>query len=252
VPLTYRIPPTAAAAVADLPYPAVFATISGSHMYGFASADSDLDVRAVHLLPLAEVIGLRTGPDTLQSSKVRDGVELDVVSQELAKFCRLLLRPNGHILEQVLSPLVVTTSDRHAELVAAAPGCVTRFHSHHYLGFAKSQWQQFDRGGQIKPALYTLRVLLTGIHLMRTGELECDLTTLATGMDVPYVPELIERKATGEHALLGPDSAVRNRLEADVRRLTATLAQARDESHLPDRPSSHDALNDLVIRARLG
>jgi predicted nucleotidyltransferase len=241
----------AADAVADLPYPAVFATISGSHMYGFASADSDLDVRAVHLLPLTEVIGLRTGPDTLQSSRTRDGVELDVVSQELAKFCRLLLRPNGHILEQVLSPLVVTTSERHAELVAAAPGCVTRFHSHHYLGFAKGQWQQFERSGQVKPALYTLRVLLTGIHLMRTGELECDLTALAPGMNLPYVPELIDRKARAEKEPLGSDPGLLRQLEADVRRLNAELERARDDSSLPDRPSSHDALNELVIRARL-
>jgi uncharacterized protein len=247
--VTYQIPPVAADAVAELPYPAVFATISGSHMYGFASADSDLDVRAVHQLPLIEVIGLRTGPDTLQSGKTRDGVELDVVSQELAKFCRLLLRPNGHILEQVLSPLVVATSDLHAELVAAAPGCVTRFHSHHYLGFAKGQWHQFSRDGQVKPALYTLRVLLTGIHLMRTGELECDLPTLAG--DLPYVPELIERKAKGEKEPLGPGSDLRQYLESDVQRLTALLEQSRDESTLPDRPSSSERLNTLVIDARL-
>ncbi|GAA1032366.1 nucleotidyltransferase domain-containing protein [Virgisporangium ochraceum] len=251
MPVIYQIPPVAADAVAALPYPAVFATISGSHMYGFASADSDLDIRAVHRLPLEEVIGLRTGPETLQSSRTRDGVELDVVSQELAKFCRLLLRPNGHILEQVLSPLVVTTSDLHAELVALAPGCVTRYHSHHYLGFAKGQWQLFEREGSVKPALYTLRVLLTGIHLMRTGELECDLPTLAPGMDLPYVPDLIERKARAEKEPLGSDTALRRQLESDVQRLQRTLEQARDETKLPDRPGSGEALHHLVVQARL-
>ena len=251
MPVSYEIPPMAADAVAALPYPAVFATISGSHMYGFASVDSDLDVRAVHQLPLDEVIGLRTGPETLQSSRTRDGVELDVVSQELAKFCRLLLRPNGHVLEQVLSPLVVTTSDRHAELVAAAPGCVTRSHSHHYLGFAKGQWQLFERHSDVKPALYTLRVLLTGIHLMRTGELECDLPTLGDGMDLPYVPELIARKTKGEREPFPPDSDIRRHLAADVHRLTALLKLAREESTLPDRPTAGDALHRLVIDARL-
>ena len=34
------------------PYPLVFATISGAHLYGFPSADSDYDLRGVHLLPL--------------------------------------------------------------------------------------------------------------------------------------------------------------------------------------------------------
>lgn len=254
MPVTYQIPTTAADVVAALPYPAVFATISGSHLYGFASVDSDLDVRAVHLLPLAELVGLRTGPETLQSTKVRDGVEIDTVAHELAKFCRLLLRPNGYVLEQLLSPLVVATSDRHARLVAAAPGCVTRFHSHHYLGFARGQWQQFERHGQLKAALYTLRVLLTGVHLMRTGTIECDLTTLASlvdGANLPYVPELIERKVKGEREPLPAGSSVRRHLETDVARLTAALERARDESTLPDRPTTHDALHDLVVEARL-
>ncbi len=34
------------------PYPLVFATISGAHLYGFPSPDSDFDLRGVHLLPL--------------------------------------------------------------------------------------------------------------------------------------------------------------------------------------------------------
>ena len=43
------------------PCPLVFATISGAHLYGFPSPDSDFDLRGVHLLPLHEVVGLRTG-----------------------------------------------------------------------------------------------------------------------------------------------------------------------------------------------
>jgi predicted nucleotidyltransferase len=237
-------------AVTALPYPAVFATISGSHLYGFASADSDLDVRAVHLLPLAELVGLRVGPETLQSNGVQDGLELDVVSHELAKFCTLMLRPNGYVLEQLLSPLVVATTDLHAELKAVAPGCVTRHHSHHYLGFARTQWAQYEKSGELKPALYTLRVLLTGIHLMRTGETECDLTTLAEGMGLPYVPDLIEQKARAEDQ--PSDTTLIGHLDTDVNRLTALLETSRDESSLPDRPTTHDALHALVVTARLG
>ena len=40
------------------PYPLLFATISGAHLYGFPSPDSDFDLRGVHLLPLEEVVGL--------------------------------------------------------------------------------------------------------------------------------------------------------------------------------------------------
>jgi predicted nucleotidyltransferase len=49
------------------PYPLVFATISGAHLYGFPSADSDFDLRGVHLLPLVQVVGLDAGEQTVGS-----------------------------------------------------------------------------------------------------------------------------------------------------------------------------------------
>jgi hypothetical protein len=81
--MTLTVPPWAAGEAASLPYPLVFATVSGAHLYGFASVDSDLDLRAAHVLPVAEVVGLRTGPETVQHMGVRDGIELDVVSHDL-------------------------------------------------------------------------------------------------------------------------------------------------------------------------
>ena len=58
--MTTTVPGWAAEVVATIRYPVVFATVSGAHMYGFASADSDLDLRGVHQLPLPELVGLRT------------------------------------------------------------------------------------------------------------------------------------------------------------------------------------------------
>ncbi|MFF0470949.1 GNAT family N-acetyltransferase [Micromonospora zamorensis] len=48
--MTTEVPPWAAEAACALPRPLLFATVSGAHLYGFASIDSDLDLRAVHLL----------------------------------------------------------------------------------------------------------------------------------------------------------------------------------------------------------
>ncbi len=48
----------------DHPYPLLFATISGAHLYGFPSPDSDFDLRGVHLLPLEEIVGLQEGRET--------------------------------------------------------------------------------------------------------------------------------------------------------------------------------------------
>jgi predicted nucleotidyltransferase len=246
--MTVDVPSWAAEITAGLPYPLVFATVSGAHLYGFASVDSDLDLRASHTLPADEVVGLRTGPETLQSGGWRDGVELDVVSHDLLKFARLLNSRNGYVLEQLLSPLVVATSPVHDELKALAPGLITRHHAHHYLGFAATQERLFERTGELKPALYTLRVLLTGLHLMRTGEVVADLNVLG---DLPYVPELIARKREAEH---GPfPSAIRAELARDVPRLRAELEAARDASRLLEQAdrAAVEALHHLVVRTRL-
>ena len=57
----------------------------------------------------------------------------------------LLLKKNGYVLEQVFSPLVVHTTPEHDELKAIAQCCVTRHHSHHYFGFAETQWKLFEK-----------------------------------------------------------------------------------------------------------
>src|SRR5262249_60636387 len=89
------------------PYPLIFATISGAHLYGFPSPDSDFDLRGAHVLPVKDMLGLEETLDTIQVSGERQGIELDLVMHDLRKFLELLLKPNGYVLEQLYSPLVV-------------------------------------------------------------------------------------------------------------------------------------------------
>jgi predicted nucleotidyltransferase len=227
----------------------VFATVSGAHLYGFPSVDSDVDIRGMHVLPLDEVIGLHQGPETLQHMGIHDGIEVDLVTHDLLKFCRLLVKNNGYVAEQLLSPLVVATSPSHRELVDLAGSCLTRQHAHHYLGFAATQWRLFESTRQLKPALYTLRVLLTGIHLMGTGEVVADLNRLWAEHHLAYVPELIAAKREGEHRTL-EGIVTAQALAADVGRLRDRLADAAERSTLPVTPN-RAAINDFVIRVRL-
>ncbi|MFF1279058.1 DNA polymerase beta superfamily protein [Streptomyces marokkonensis] len=236
--------------IAEQPGPVLFATVSGAHLYGFPSRDSDVDLRGVHLLPAADLVGLREPDETRSRMWVRDGVEMDLVTHDLRKFVRLMLRRNGYVLEQLLSPLVVHTTEAHRELAALAPGVLTRHHAHHYRGFAQTQWRLFERTGGLKPLLYTFRVLLTGIHLMRSGEVQPHLPTLAGEVDAApdRLPELIAAKAEREHG----DAAVdRARVRAEVERLHGVLDEAQAASALPDAPTAYDALHDLVVRIRL-
>src|ERR1039457_956628 len=182
--------------VAAQPYSLVFATISGAHLYGFTSPDSDFDLRGAHVLPLEKVVGLEVRDETVQDSTVIEGLEMDIVSHDVRKFFKLLLKKNGYVLEQLFSPLAVLTTPEHEELKDLASSCITKHHSHHYFGFAETQWKLFlkETPHRVKPLLYVYRVLLTGIHLMRTGKLEANLVTLNQEFQLPYIAELVARK----------------------------------------------------------
>ena len=233
------------------PYPLVFATISGAHLYGFPSPDSDFDLRGVHVLPLKEVVGLQTGPETLEKSGIDDGLEIDLVTHDAKKFFNLLLKKNGYVLEQVLSPLVVHTTPEHAELKEIAARCVTRHHSHHYFGFAETQWKLFAKEvpPRVKPLLYLYRVLLTGIHLMQTGVIEANLVRLNETAKLPYLDDLIQRKVAGaEKERLTEADLSFHRGEYD--RLRSELQRAHETSVLPETSLTGAALHDLLVRLR--
>jgi len=233
-------------------YPLLFATISGAHLYGFPSPDSDFDLRGVHLLPLREIVGLKTGPETVERSGIRDGLELDLVTHDAHKFFALLLRKNGYVLEQLLSPLIVHTTPEHDELKALAPRCITRHHVYHYLGFAETQWKLFakEQPPRVKPLLYVYRVLLTGIHLMRTGTIEANLGILNDEYRLPYVPDLIARKTGGvEKETISDADLTFHQREYD--RLRTDLQAAGEASTLPEAASAGEALHDLLVRLRV-
>lgn len=181
-----------------------------------------------------------------------NGTTSDLVTHDVHKFFSMLLKRNGYVLEQLHSPLVVHTTPEHLELRAIADGCVTRHHSHHYLGFAATQWELFQKEipPRVKPLLYVYRVLLTGIHLMRTGRVEANLVALNEEFRLPFVPDLIERKIHGaEKETLGSNESEFHRREYE--RLVAQLESEGRESQLPDEPRCRDALNNLLVRIRL-
>lgn len=240
------------AEVAEHPYPLLFATVSGAHLYGFPSPDSDFDLRGAHLTPTALLTGLDRVEETVKLSHVRDGAEVDLVTHEARKFFALLLRDNGYVLEQLYSPLVVHTTPEHEGLKAVARGCVTRACVRHYLGFAANQWLLFEKESprRVKPLLYVFRVLLSGIHLMRTGEVNANLPACNRDVGLPYVDDLIARKTSGteQGTLTGEDFHF---YEREYVRLRERLSIEAERSTLPPASTAREALNDLLRRVRM-
>ena len=155
--------------------------------------------------------------------------------------------------------MVVLGTPEHDELLSLArsgpkgAGVITRHHSHHYFGFAETQSNLFlkESPRRVKPLLYVFRVLLTGIHLMRTGRVEANLNVLNAEYRLPYIPNLIERKMRGENTTLNDADVAFYRVEYE--RLRVELQASQDGSKLPEAPdeSTRAAINDLLIRVRM-
>src|SRR5688572_32147370 len=94
-----------------------------------------------------------------------------------------------------------------------------------------------------KPLLYVFRVLLTGIHLMRTARIEANLVTLNEEFRLPYLPELIQKKLDGpEKGTIGEaDLAL---YQSEYERLRGALEEASASSGLPEVATAKPALND--------
>lgn len=240
-------------AVAALPGPVIFAAVTGSRLYGLASPRSDVDIRAVHLAPSRSFLGLSVPEGSRAWSEERGGLSLDLASFELGRFLELVLfKKSGNALEALFSPLTFASGSDHARLRELASGCLCRRHSHHYLGFSRRLWAEArEEGGlRVKPALQAFRAVLTGIHLMGSRRVLCDLESLLEHHPVPGLAPLIAAKRSGASEAAG-DPGLGVALDRHFPKLVARLEESRDSSPLPEDIGGFEALEAFLIDRRL-
>ena len=235
--------------VAGLDFKPLFVTVSGAHIYGFNSPDSDVDLRGCHQLPLEAIVGLKSTVETIDRESIENGVEVDIVSHDIGKYFNLLVKNNGYVLEQIFSPLVISGESFLAELRPIASRCITRFHFHHYRGFFNTKLKMLDNEPQkkAKSLLYAYRVLLTGIHLMNHGQVETDIRKLYADHSLDFIPDLIAQKVEEKIALPNLDWDYHRQQLID---LEAKMEAAFETSSLPEH-RDEQAVNDFLLRLRL-
>jgi predicted nucleotidyltransferase len=228
----------------------VFATVSGAHLYGFASPDSDVDLRGAFVQSARAMLGLHPPKETI-TIEDKSSIDLDWVAHDIRKFARMMTNHNGYVLEQLYSPLVVVSTPEFEELRALGKGCITRRTVRHYQGFALGRRKRVhEPEPTVKHLLYAYRVYLSGIHLMRSGEIEANLTTLNELFRLPEVDELVARKREGAEAMLLRANEIPLH-DSHFYRLEEELTSAHAKSTLPEEPASARELDDFVVRIRL-
>lgn len=229
----------------------LYAVESGSRAWGFASPDSDWDVRFIYVHRLDWYLSVQVRRDVIEQP-ITD--ELDINGWELRKALRLMRKSNPVLLEWLHSPLRYRcNADFLAGMRSLAQGRYSPVACfHHYLHMARGNWREYLRGPEVrlKKYLYVLRPILAcrwiengrGIVPVEFGHLVDAMVTDIT-LRRAIDDLLVRKQANGE---LGTGPAIPEIdafLATEFERLTQVAANLPTVS-----PGNPDAL-DVFLQA---
>ncbi len=192
----------------------LLAVESGSRAWGFASPDSDFDVRFLYVRPREYYLRLDKTRDVIE---IIEG-ELDIGGWDMDKTLRLLHGSNPTLFEWLRSPVVYRRNpfiERLTELsdeyFLLKPGL------YHYMSMAEGNYREFLKGNTVilKKYFYVLRPLLACRHILAEGTpppMEFSKLLFAR-MDksiLPVVERLLEKKKASKEVGTGPRINVLN------------------------------------------
>ena len=230
----------------------LFACESGSRGWGFASPDSDYDVRFVYVNRLPWYLTVDAGRDVIEQP-ISD--ELDVGGWDLRKTLQLMRDSNPTLLEWLRSPIVYRQDapwvDRLRALAERSFAPVRGYH--HYVSMAKKNLREHLYGDVVryKKYLYVLRPLLAarwirsgrGVPPMRFAELVA--ATVSEAALVDEINALLEVKMRqGESATSPRWAGIHDFIEREL-----ALAQAHTFADNPkaDTRALDDYLHEAVV-----
>lgn len=226
----------------------LYAAESGSRAWGFASPDSDYDVRFIYV---------RRREDYLRLDPPRDVIEwqlddvFDINGWDLQKMLRLLHQSNPTLFEWNSSPIVYRTSDYWQRI---SPQIATFFMDkaglYHYLHMARGNFREYLKGDtvRLKKYFYVLRPVLAAKWIterhcpppMQFAELAGAMLDEAIK---PTVSALMQQKMQTPELGMGPKIAVLN----DYLERSLTELEQRAAETAPDRVSGWEQLNRMFL-----
>lgn len=150
----------------------LFAVESGSRAWGFASPESDFDVRGVFIKPLDWYLQLKSGDsDTVVEELPGD---IDVSLWDMRKALLQMSKSNASFLEWLGSPIVYRDDGLLGVLSELKSGCVNPKHiAYHYASMFRKAIEARNCDGtiRIKKLCYALRAAICLRYVMDVGEM---------------------------------------------------------------------------------
>ena len=227
----------------------IHAVESGSRAWGFASPDSDYDVRFIYI---------RKSEAYMHLEKTRDVIEwqlddtLDINGWDLQKALRLLHRSNPTLFEWNESPIVYRTTEAWAELQPLIRSCfMEKSGLYHYLSMAKSNYREYLKSDMVrlKKYFYVLRPVLACRWILEYQSAppmafsklaeDCLPTELK-----PAVDRLLAMKMASSEMEYGPRiDAINSYLDERIQEISDAIVAMPSRAQLPWKN-----LNDTFIR----
>jgi len=225
-------------------------TISGSHLYGFTSKDSDIDYRGTFILNTGKLLSLKIGTNVVE---MQNG-EADIVLFELSKEIKLALAGNCNVLEHLNAKQIVSTAEylKLKQLINNSWGKNGIYNS--YKGMATFNYKKFILKGRssVKKYLYIFRGLFAGIYALETGHIEPNVQVLNKRFKIPEVKTLIQLKIEGSETGMVPKELDQGQLERILNDLFQRIDKAYEKSKIPEKPEEEDVnkINEFLLNIR--
>jgi predicted nucleotidyltransferase len=224
----------------------LYACESGSRAWGFASPDSDFDVRFIYTRPVKDYLGITDLPDNvgLPVNEV-----LDIGGWDIKKALKLFLKSNSTMFEWLQSPIVYQGDSAFADdLRKLMPEYFSlRSGANHYLSMAHNTLRDDLQTEQVKLKryFYALRPAFACLWIVEKQTVPpmefTHLRVMITDDEVQNaIDELLEKKKHAiEKAMIAPVPLLNQWL-------SSTLDSCKER--IPELPSDKkypDELNDI-------
>ncbi|MCU0350377.1 MAG: nucleotidyltransferase domain-containing protein [Flavobacterium sp.] len=184
----------------------LYAVESGSRAWGFASPDSDYDIRFIYKHDLDYYLSLWEQTDVIEFMTDED---LDGSGWDLRKAMKLLAKSNAPLLEWIYSPVVYYENEAFMnQMRALAKDCFSPVAClHHYLGTSKNFMAVCDQEEvKLKSYFYALRTALAGKWIIENNTFPpvafMELLPIAPQNIQEKVKELMQIKANQDESYL--------------------------------------------------
>ena len=214
---------------------------SGSRAWGFASPDSDYDIRFLYKHQPDWYLSLWEKPDVIEFMTAED---LDGSGWELAKALKLLTKSNAPLIEWLFSPVVYYQDDVFLkQMQVFACDCFSPIATlHHYLGTTKNFMEICEADNiKLKSYFYALRTALAGKWIIENNTFPpvafAELLPIAPISVREKILELQDIKALQDEKYLHPKEEIITRFLQD------TIAY--NQQHATTLPGGKKIANEL-------